>query len=131
MREYRVKGSPRIRVAKMVLKTSPDCSQGISKLRIGLGGYWFGENTDCLEGGQDRERQRSDLDRASHNVRDDEHRHPQLREISIDGTDRVGMIAYLPSSTFVWRPPEVVGEFLVLEDMRLALEGQSNGLQTG
>lgn len=40
-------------------------------------------------------------------------------------------ITNLPSSTLVRWSVDIVGVFIVLKDMRLALQGQPDGLETG
>lgn len=75
--EYLVKDSPRIRVAKMVLKTSPDCHPSIQVNSR----YWFTAEvggTDSLEGGKHGEWKGRDLDGTAYDVRTNEHGHAHL-----------------------------------------------------
>ena len=68
--EYRVKGSPSINVANIVLNTSPD-----------YGEYQQGGSvsdtttTDRLKRRKNRERERRDLNSASHDIGDHKHAH--------------------------------------------------------
>jgi hypothetical protein len=124
--EYRVKASPRINVANIVLKTSPDCCKICqpdpdSQRR---------RTTHCLKRRKHRKRKCSDLDCTSDDVCKDEHEHTQLAHIStVKDTLSCNCLPYLPSSPLVWRSSKFVGMFLVFKDMRLALESQSDRLE--
>lgn len=99
MREYLVKASPKIRVANMVLKTSPDYIPSSARLD------WETEaETDRLESREHRERKCRNLDRTPHDVRYDEHQHSQLYGKSVLLTDLWYLNAHLPSPTLVRRP---------------------------
>jgi hypothetical protein len=70
--------------------------------------------TDRLECGENWQRQRGDLDRASYNVGNHKHAHAQL-----------------PSPTLVGRSAALIDRLLVFEEVGLALECKSDGLQAG
>lgn len=68
--EYRVKGSPRIKVANIVLKTSPDYRK--DQQGVFMGGATM---TDRLQGRKNWQRERGYLDRAPHDIGDHKHAH--------------------------------------------------------
>ena len=76
--------------------------------------FWRRISTYSLEGREDRQWQGRNLDGASQQVGDDKHEH-----------------AKLPSPSAMGRPSIKVGIFLVLEYMRLALQGETQALHTG
>lgn len=130
--EYLVNDSPRIKVAKMVLKTSPDCNGSIQVNSRDSSPRKRG--TDSLEGGKHGERKGRDLDGTAYDVRANEHPHAHLERSALRDTiwgSRRCVPPYLPSSTLVRRSANVVRVFFVFEDMRLALESQPDGLETG
>ena len=93
------------------------------------------ESTHCLKSRKNRERKSGDLNGTAHNVGDNEHEHAQLREYQNPSCwnhfSPPAKQSYLPSSTLVGRSAYIVGVLFVFENMRLALEGQSDSLETG
>lgn len=75
-KENLVNASPRITVAKMVLKTRPDYYATVCQQRKRRDGNHC--DTNGLKGRENRERKGGDLDRTPDDVRYNEHQHAQL-----------------------------------------------------